>query len=87
VNWLEILLPILAAFGVGVVIDRWWAVPLTLLLGLAAYGYAIYATDDAELRAALPLLLEWALAAAAGVVVGRWVRGAVADRRRERAPG
>ena len=82
-DWLEILLPILAAFAIGVVIDRWWAVLLTLVLGIAAYAYAAYATDDAELVTLLPLLLEWVLATAAGVVVGRWVRGAVSDRRRE----
>lgn len=87
VDWLEILLPLLAAFAIGAVIDRWWAVLLTLVLGLAAYGYATYATDDAELKTLLPLLLEWALATAAGVVVGRWVRGAVSDRRRERSAG
>ena len=80
-DWVEILLPFACAFAVGVISDSWWGVLVTFLVGLAGYGYAVYATDDATLGAAVPLLIQWTLAAVAGVVVRRGVRQVIAARR------
>ena len=86
VDWLEILLPLACAFAVGVIADSWWAVLVTLVVGVAGYAYASYATDDATLGAAVRLVLQWVLATVAGVVVRRGVQRAVTARRDRSGP-